>query len=304
MTVNDALADDLAAATSRPAGRRRPQLPAAAAEPTDRQPDDRIRARRGDPGRGAGRPLHGRVPARPRPGAARGGDAGAAACAVAHLAFLGFGPLREDLVALAAEPRFGGRLHVLDPVAPLDVVPWVASADVDAMPIQAHNRSYELSTPNKLFEALAAGVPVVASDFPGMRAIVAGIATGRSASCAIPTIRRLDRGGDPAAPRSAGRRAAGDRAAGAPGGARALELGDGVGPARRAVPGPRGGRVRARPAAVPPAGDARAAVERRVRLAGLADRERPRRARATTSRCSRGPRPACRTPRTTRPAIG
>jgi glycosyltransferase involved in cell wall biosynthesis len=96
----------------------------------------------------------------------------------AHLAFLGFGPLREDLVALAAEPRFGGSLHVLDPVGPLEVVPWVASADVAVVPIQRHNRSYELSTPNKLFEAMAAGVPVVASDFAGMRGIVAGIGDG------------------------------------------------------------------------------------------------------------------------------
>ena len=40
------------------------------------------------------------------------------------------------------------------------------------MPIQASNRSYELATPNKLFEALAAGVPVIASDFAGIRRIV------------------------------------------------------------------------------------------------------------------------------------
>ena len=42
----------------------------------------------------------------------------------AHPVFLGFGPLREDvLVRLAAEPRFGGRIHVLDAVGPLEVVP-------------------------------------------------------------------------------------------------------------------------------------------------------------------------------------
>ena len=40
------------------------------------------------------------------------------------------------------------------------------------MAIQPTNRSYGLSTPNKLFEALAAGVPVAASDFPGFRTIV------------------------------------------------------------------------------------------------------------------------------------
>jgi glycosyltransferase involved in cell wall biosynthesis len=91
----------------------------------------------------------------------------------AHLAFLGYGPLAPDVERLAADPRFGGRLHLVPPVAPNDVVRWVASADVAAMAIQATNRSYELSTPNKLFEALAAGVPVAGSDFPGFRLIVA-----------------------------------------------------------------------------------------------------------------------------------
>jgi glycosyltransferase involved in cell wall biosynthesis len=90
----------------------------------------------------------------------------------AHLAFMGFGPSRGEAEAFAADPRFGGRVHVLDPVPPLDVVGWVASVDVAAMPIQAHSQSYYLSTPNKMFEAFAAGVPVVASDFPGMRGIV------------------------------------------------------------------------------------------------------------------------------------
>jgi glycosyltransferase involved in cell wall biosynthesis len=89
-----------------------------------------------------------------------------------HLAFLGFGPSREEAGHLASQPRFAGRIHVLGPVPPMDVVSWVASVDVAAMPIQAHSQSYYLSTPNKMFEAFAAGVPVVASDFPGMRAIV------------------------------------------------------------------------------------------------------------------------------------
>ena len=50
---------------------------------------------------------------------------------------------------------------------------WVVDADVGVMPIQASTLNHRLSTPNKLFECLAAGVPVVASDFPEMRQIVA-----------------------------------------------------------------------------------------------------------------------------------
>jgi len=91
----------------------------------------------------------------------------------AHLAFLGFGPLAPDVEAIAADPRSGGRVHLLPPVAPLDVVRWLSSVDVAGMAIQATNRSYEASTPNKMFEALAAGVPIAGSDFPGIRSVVA-----------------------------------------------------------------------------------------------------------------------------------
>jgi glycosyltransferase involved in cell wall biosynthesis len=90
----------------------------------------------------------------------------------AHLVFLGYGSLRDEIAARAADPASGGRIHLLDPVLPSALLDWVARADVDAMPIQPTTLNHRLSTPNKLFESLAAGVPVVVSDFPGMRSIV------------------------------------------------------------------------------------------------------------------------------------
>ena len=92
--------------------------------------------------------------------------------AAAHLALLGYGQMRDLLVEQAADPRFGGRVHVLDAVAPEELLPWVASADVGAMVLPPATRNLVLATPNKLFECLAAGTPPVVSDLPLMRQIV------------------------------------------------------------------------------------------------------------------------------------
>jgi glycosyltransferase involved in cell wall biosynthesis len=57
-------------------------------------------------------------------------------------------------------------------VPPEALLDWVASADVVAVPIRPSTLNHRLTTPNKLFEAMAAGVPVVATDLPGMAPIV------------------------------------------------------------------------------------------------------------------------------------
>jgi glycosyltransferase involved in cell wall biosynthesis len=88
------------------------------------------------------------------------------------LILMGDGPLRPALERLAGEPRADGRVHVLPPVPPAELVAWIAAADVGAMVNQPVSRNERISTPNKLFECLAAGIPVVSSDFPARRRIV------------------------------------------------------------------------------------------------------------------------------------
>jgi glycosyltransferase involved in cell wall biosynthesis len=96
----------------------------------------------------------------------------AAGLETAHLVYLGYGGRRSVVDMLVADPRFGGRLHVVDAVPPGELLEMVAGADVDAIPLQHSTLNHWLSSPNKLFESLAAGVPVVVSDFPVMRGIV------------------------------------------------------------------------------------------------------------------------------------
>ena len=97
----------------------------------------------------------------------------------AVLVLLGFGPLAARYEAIAADPATEGRVRVLPAVEPAILLDWVASADVVAMPILPTTLNHRLTTPNKLFEAIAVGVPVVASDLPGMAAIVRSVGAGR-----------------------------------------------------------------------------------------------------------------------------
>jgi len=104
----------------------------------------------------------------------------------AHLVFLGFGPWAARVRALAADRSSAGRVHALPPVPPDELLEWVAGADVAVAPIEPTTLNHRLSTPNKVFEALAAGVPVVASDFPQLRAIVDGLGDGPLGAVADP----------------------------------------------------------------------------------------------------------------------
>ncbi len=104
-----------------------------------------------------------------------------------HLVLLGYGPMQQELERLAASEQYAGRVHVLPAVPPDDLDAHIACADVAAMVNQPASLNEMLSTPNKLFESLAAGVPIVTSDFPMRRRIVLEGAHGTLGAVCDPT---------------------------------------------------------------------------------------------------------------------
>lgn len=91
----------------------------------------------------------------------------------AHLLFLGAdGAYAERLRALAVELDVGGRTHFHPPVALAELLSYTTQADVGVSLLQDSCENHRLALPNKLFEYLAAGLPVVVSDLPEMRRLV------------------------------------------------------------------------------------------------------------------------------------
>jgi glycosyltransferase involved in cell wall biosynthesis len=96
----------------------------------------------------------------------------------AVLVIMGFGnqngdqSSRDPYVAKSRQAPWLGKVHVIDPVPPVELLDWTASADIMVMAIQPRSENHRYMTPQKLWEALAAGVPVVAADLPGFAAVV------------------------------------------------------------------------------------------------------------------------------------
>jgi len=118
--------------------------------------------------------------------AARGVDTAIAALAHlpgVHLAVVAVPfphPFSVQLREQAEQLGVADRLHLVPPVASINVPSYLSTADVAISPILPISSSYDMALPNKLFEFLHAGLPIVVSDCKAMAEFVTTHGVGRS----------------------------------------------------------------------------------------------------------------------------
>ena len=89
----------------------------------------------------------------------------------AHLAFIGLGPAEYSLKKMVNQAGYNN-VHFIAPVRARELPEYISGASLGVVLIEGNDLSKYYSLPNKLFEYLAAGVPVLASGLPEIRRLV------------------------------------------------------------------------------------------------------------------------------------
>jgi glycosyltransferase involved in cell wall biosynthesis len=97
----------------------------------------------------------------------------------AHVVIVGDGPIAGDLHAQAAALGITDRVEFLGPRTRAQVMDELARAAIVALPSQVGAGGDQDGVPVVLGEAMAAGVPVIASDLGGLAEHVSDTETGR-----------------------------------------------------------------------------------------------------------------------------
>ena len=95
------------------------------------------------------------------------------------LAFVSWGSLEDELKALAREQSLTDRVFFTEPVLPSEVVGYITSASVGVVTPLRVSFNHYYALPNKIFDYINAGLPVVTSNFPALRAVVEGYHLGK-----------------------------------------------------------------------------------------------------------------------------
>ena len=86
-----------------------------------------------------------------------------------HLVIMGYG--NQEYLAKEASIKYKN-IHFVPAVLPKEIPLYTSGADVGVFMVENIGLSYYLCLPNKFFEYLYCGLPVIVSDFPEMKSIV------------------------------------------------------------------------------------------------------------------------------------
>lgn len=94
------------------------------------------------------------------------------------LVVIGYGYHRPTLEASVAARGLGDKVRFFGPIPNDTLLRYTASADIGLCNIVGTSVSYDTSLPNKLFEYMMAGVPVIGSDSPEIGRVIRESGTG------------------------------------------------------------------------------------------------------------------------------
>ncbi|MGI9143218.1 MAG: glycosyltransferase, partial [Fluviibacter sp.] len=80
-----------------------------------------------------------------------------------HMVYLTWGMEIHEFERMSTNLGIRDRVHFLNPVPWSEIVYWAASVDVGVMPYQALDLNTRISSPNKMYEFIAAGTPMIGS---------------------------------------------------------------------------------------------------------------------------------------------
>lgn len=91
-----------------------------------------------------------------------------------HFAFVGplRGEFRDYLLRVHSGSRSPNRVHIVGPLPPGELIPYVSQANFSFVFYEKTSLNNYLCSPNKLFESLQAGLPILCGDNPLLKRVV------------------------------------------------------------------------------------------------------------------------------------
>lgn len=89
-----------------------------------------------------------------------------------HLVYLGSGPMLHSLQSLVLEIGLTANVHFIPAVPQAELLRYTAAASVGVIPYVETCLNTRYCTPNKLFEFVAAGLPIIGSDLTEVRRLL------------------------------------------------------------------------------------------------------------------------------------